>query len=251
VGQGAGRLERPPEAGEVGIHPVIRIVATLLACATLAGCVHRVGVMAEGPPAAAPARTAAPTASAGSRFRFVDVAAASGLSRVLLAGRPGKEHLLDSAGSGVAFLDYDRDGRLDVYLPNGWRLDGGRVVERGHAALYRGMPDGTFRDVTDEAGVGGEGEWGTGVVAADYDGDGWTDLFVSSFGRNVLYRNRGDGRFENVAARAGVEAPGWNTGAAFFDADGDGDLDLYVAAYIDCPLDDVLKAQATLDWKGL
>ena len=269
MGEGAGRLERPPEAGEVGIHPGTRpegrsvrarggasarrrVVATLLASATLAGCVHRAGLpAAAAPPAPAATAAAATAAPAASHFRFVDVAATAGLSRVLLAGRPGKEHLLDSAGSGVAFLDYDRDGRLDVYLPNGWCLEGGRIVERGRAALYRGMPDGTFRDVTTEAGVGGEGEWGTGVVAADYDGDGWTDLFVSNFGRNVLYRNRGDGRFENVAARAGVEAPGWNTGAAFFDADGDGDLDLYVAAYIDCSLDDVLKAQATLDWKGL
>jgi len=199
-----------------------------------------------------PAAPAAPVpGGAPSRFQFVDVAAASGLTRSYLAGRPGKDHLLDSAGAGVAFLDYDRDGRLDVYLPNGWLLDADRIVERGTNALYRGLPDGTFRDVTGEAGVGGEGQWGAGVVAADYDGDGWTDLLVTNFGRNLLYRNRGDGRFENVAARAGVESPGWNTGAAFFDADGDGDLDLYVAAYIDCTLDDVLRARPTLDWKGL
>jgi hypothetical protein len=181
----------------------------------------------------------------------VDVAREAGLDRVTLSGRPGKDHLLDSAGSGVAFLDYDRDGRLDVYLPNGWRIDSGRIAERGRHALYRGLPDGRFRDVTREAGVDGEGCWGTGVVAADYDGDGWTDLFVSCFGKNLLYRNLGNGRFENVAARAGVESPGWNTAAAFFDADGDGDLDLYVAAYIEATVDDVLKAERTLDWKGV
>jgi hypothetical protein len=170
---------------------------------------------------------------------------------VTLAGRPGKDHLLDSAGAGVAFLDYDRDGRLDVYLPNGWRIESGRIAERGRHTLYRGLPDGSFRDVTDEAGVGGEGCWGTGVVTADYDGDGWTDLFVSCFGANLLYRNLGGGRFENVAGRAGVEAPGWNTAAAFFDADADGDLDLYVAAYIEASVEDVLKAAPTLDWKGV
>lgn len=184
-------------------------------------------------------------------FRFVDRAAEAGLTRVLLAGRPDKDHLLDSSGGGVAFLDYDRDGRMDVYLVNGWKLDGKRVVERGRNALYRGLPGGTFRDVTDEAGVGGEGEWGQGVAVADYDGDGWPDIFVTNFGRNVLYRNLGQGRFENVAAGVGLESPGWNTGAAFFDADGDGDLDLYVASYIDCTLQSVLDAKRTLSWRGL
>ena len=185
------------------------------------------------------------------RFRFVGVAEGAGLTRVTAFGRPAKDHLLDSAGAGIAFLDYDRDGRLDVYVVNGWRLDGSRVVEKGKNALYRGLPDGTFRDVTDEAGVGGEAEWGAGVTVADYDGDGWPDLLVTNFGSNVLYRNLRNGRFRNVAREVGVEAPGWNTGAAFFDADGDGDLDLYVASYIDCTLRDVLDAKPTLPWRGL
>jgi hypothetical protein len=89
------------------------------------------------------------------------------------------------------------------------------------------------------------------VAVADYDNDGWPDILVTNFGPNLLYRNRGDGTFENVAGRAGIESPGWNTGAAFFDADGDGDLDLYVAAYVDCTLDEVLEAKPTLDWKGI
>ena len=181
----------------------------------------------------------------------MDVAARLGLDRVLLAGRPDKDHLLDSAGSGAAFLDYDGDGRLDVYLVNGWRLDGRTVVERGRNALYRQRPDGTFADVTDAAGVGGEAEWGAGVTVADYDNDGRPDILVTNFGRNVLYRNLGQGRFENVAARVGVEAPGWNTAAAFFDADNDGWLDLYVARYVDCSLEDVLAARRTLSWRGL
>ena len=116
---------------------------------------------------------------------------------------------------------------------NGWRLDGSTIVERGRNALYKGMPDGTFKDVTDEAGVGGEGEWGSGAFVADYDGDGWPDIFVTNFGKNVLYRNLGNGRFRNVAADVGLESPGWNTGAAFSDSDGDGDLDVYIASYID------------------
>jgi len=192
---------------------------------------------------------APPPAAAG--FHFVDVAPRLGVDRVLLAGRPEKDHLLDSAGSGAAFLDYDGDGRLDIYLVNGWRLDGSKVVERGRNALYRQRADGSFVDVTEEAGVGGEGQWAAGVAVADYDNDGRPDILVTNFGRNVLYRNLGHGRFENVAARAGVEAPGWNTAAAFFDADGDGWLDLYVARYVDCSLDDVLTARRTLTWRGL
>ena len=168
-----------------------------------------------------------------------------------MAGRADKDHLLDSAGAGVAFLDYDRDGRLDIFMPNGWRLDGSRVVEKGKFALYHGLGDGTFEDVTDRAGVGGDGAWGTGAFVADVDGDGWPDIFVTCFGKNILYRNQGNGTFTNVARDAGLESPGWNTGAAFFDADGDGDLDVYIAAYIDQTLDDVLNAKRTLPWKGV
>ncbi len=209
-----------------------RVVAPLLGLVLLAPATH---------PQSPPPRA----------FRFVNVAPQAGLTRVLLAGRPEKDHLLDSAGAGAAFLDYDRDGRLDVFLPNGWRLDGSRVAERGRHALYRGLPDGTFRDVTDEAGLAGDGQWGAGAFAADYDGDGWPDVLVTGFGPNRLYRNLGNGRFAEKAREAGVESPGWNTGAAFFDADGDGDLDLYVAAYVDCSLQDVLDARRTLSWRGL
>jgi hypothetical protein len=185
------------------------------------------------------------------RFHFKDVAADAGLERVVLAGRPDKDHLLDSAGTGAAWLDYDRDGLLDAYIVNGWKLERDRVVAKGKNALYRNRGDGSFDDVTEAAGVGGDGDWGSGVAVADYDNDGWQDLLVTNFGRNLLYRNRGDGTFENVAERAGVEAPGWNTGAAFFDADGDADLDLYVAAYIDSTVDEVLAATPELDWKGV
>jgi len=198
-----------------------------------------------------PGGPAASPASPGPRFRFVDVAAEAGLTRVLLAGRPGKDHLLDSAGAGSAFLDYDGDGRLDIYLVNSWRLEGSEVVERGRNALYRGLPDGTFQDVTVQARVDGEGRWGAGVAVADVDADGRPDLLLTNFGPNVLYRNRGDGTFENAAGRLGVEAPGWNTGAAFFDADADGDLDLYISSYVDCTLQEVLEARRTLSWKGL
>jgi enediyne biosynthesis protein E4 len=247
---GSARRPSRPWIGRVvrGFRRRRRGRGLLSACLAIglasAACAHGAVPPAEPSPSR-------PAAESGGPFRFVDVAAQAGLGRVLLSGRPGKDHLLDSAGAGVAFLDYDRDGRLDVYLVNGWRLDGARVVERGRYALYRGLGDGTFRDVTAEAGVGGEGEWGSGVAVADYDGDGWPDILVTTFGRNLLYRNRGNGTFENVASKVGIEAPGWNTGAAFFDADGDGDLDLYIASYVDCSLKEVLEARRTLDWKGL
>jgi hypothetical protein len=185
------------------------------------------------------------------RFRLVDVAAKAGITRVLLAGRPEKDHLLDSSGGGASFLDYDRDGRLDVYLVNGWRLEGSRIVEKGRNALYHGKADGAFEDVTDAAGVGGEGQWAQGVAVADYDNDGWPDILVTTFGRNVLYRNLGNGRFQDVAREVGIESPGWNTGAAFFDADGDGWLDLYIASYIDVSIEQVLAARPSLSWRGL
>jgi len=206
------------------------------------------GKAKEAPGATAPSL---PPSSRVEPFQFIDVAREAGLTRILLAGRPEKDHLLDSAGAGVAWLDFDRDGFLDVYLVNGWKLSGDRIAEKGRNALYRNRGDGTFEDVTESSRTGGEGRWGSGVTVADYDNDGYPDIFLTNFGPNVLYRNRGDGTFENVAARVGVESPGWNTGAAFFDADGDGDLDLYVAAYIDCTLEEVLKAERTLDWKGV
>jgi enediyne biosynthesis protein E4 len=200
---------------------------------------------------ARPATSATAQPASGSQFQFVNVAPDAGVTRVVLAGRPGKDHLLDSLGSGAAFLDFNRDGRLDIYVVNAWKLEGSAIVERGRNALYEGTPDGTFRDVTDAAGVGGEGHWGQGATVADVDGDGWPDIFVTNFGPNVLYRNQGNGRFENVAAGVGLESPGWNTGASFFDADRDGDLDLYVAAYIDTTMEGVLQAKRSLSWKGL
>jgi hypothetical protein len=173
------------------------------------------------------------------------------LSRVLWCGGPHKDHILESVGSGAAFVDYNEDGRLDVFVDNVRPLDESpsRVRIKGRNALYRNRGDGTFEDVTDRAGVGGE-SWGCGACAADYDNDGHVDLFVTNFGPSRLYRNRGDGTFEEVASRAGVASAGWGAGAAFFDADGDGALDLYVARYIDATIDEVLAARRTTLWQN-
>ncbi|MCI0588923.1 MAG: VCBS repeat-containing protein, partial [Planctomycetes bacterium] len=114
--------------------------------------------------------------------------------------------------------------------------------------LYRNRGDGTFEEVPGAGGAAG-GAWGCGVAVGDFDGDRRPDLFVTDLGPDALYRNRGDGTFDRVEGGPGIE--GWSTGAAFFDADGDGDEDLYVAAYVEGSLDDVLRAEATLDWNGV
>ncbi len=198
--------------------------------------------------ASAPAKVPVPAGPVDPNF--VDVAARAGLTRVLHGGGADKDHILESVGTGCAFVDYDGDGRLDVYLVNAWALDENpaRVREKGRNALYRNKGDGTFEDVTAHAGVADE-SWGCGVSVGDFDNDGRVDLYVTNFGPNRLYRNKGDGTFEQVAERAGVAGSGWSAGSAFFDADNDGDLDLYVAKYIDATMDEVHAAQRTTVWR--
>ncbi|MFN7971579.1 MAG: CRTAC1 family protein [Acidobacteriota bacterium] len=188
---------------------------------------------------------------------YVDVAGAKGLRTVTYCGSPSKDHLLESIGSGGAFVDVDGDGDDDIVVLSGWRLedtgpDGGprRVIARGGFGFYRNEGGGSFTDDTQRSGLGGGEAWATGVAAGDIDGDGDLDLHVTCFGPDLLYRNRGDGTFEEVAASAGVADPAWGGGSAFLDADGDGDLDLYVANYIDATMPQVLEARRTLVYKG-
>ena len=163
---------------------------------------------------------------------FVDVAEQAGIDFQHVSGSAEKTYILEGMSGGVAWIDYDRDGWQDLYLVNGghWEelLQGKRSVSN---ALYRNNGDGTFTDVTRKAGVGGS-RWGNGVAAADYDNDGWPDLFLCNYGPNTLYRNNGDGTFTDVTARAGVGDGRWAISAAFGDYDADGHLDLYVANYI-------------------
>jgi len=147
-------------------------------------------------------------------------------------GTPKKTFILETIGSGVALLDYDNDGWLDIYLVNGSTyeaLDGKANPPR--AALFHNNHDGTFTDVAAQAGVTNE-RWGFGVAVGDYDNDGWPDLYVSNFGKNRLYHNNHDGTFTDVAERAGVTLGNWSTGASFGDYDGDGKLDLFVPGYV-------------------
>ncbi len=166
---------------------------------------------------------------------FTDVTRASGITFSHVSS-PDKKYILESMSGGVAVFDYDKDGLLDVYLVNSPTVATAQVPNHARSELWRNRGDGTFVDVTDTAGVGYPG-WGMGAVAADFDGDGWEDLYVTCYGPNRLYRNNGDRTFSDVTATAGVGDRRWSTGAAFADYDGDGWLDLFVANYVDVRLD--------------
>jgi hypothetical protein len=169
---------------------------------------------------------------------FSEVARAAGLgSFERRSGSPAKEYILEAKGGGVALLDADGDGGLDVFLVNGGSLAILRGQEEARSsALFRNNRDGTFADVTATAGVENRG-WGQGACTGDFDNDGDDDLYVTNFGPNRMYRNDGRGRFEDVAAAAGTALGGWSTGCAFADYDGDGLLDLFVAGYIAFDID--------------
>ena len=169
---------------------------------------------------------------------FLDVALESGLNaKTIFGGEHKNKYLLETTGCGAAFYDYDNDGWLDIFLVNGWRLEGFPAGQEPVSRLFKNNRDGTFTDVTAKAGVGHSG-WGQGVCIGDYDNDGFEDLFVTYFGKNVLYRNNGNGTFTDVSEKARVAGNGkrWNTGCAFVDYDRDGRLDLFVANYIDFDL---------------
>ena len=164
-------------------------------------------------------------------------------------GGPTKDHILESGCGGLALLDYDGDGRLDIYLVTAAELSAKRERIAHRNALYRNLGGWKFEDVSKKAAVD-TASWGSGACAGDIDDDGRLDLYVTNWGPNLLYRNRGDGSFEEIAARAGIAAGGWSTGCTFFDADADGDLDLYVVRYVETNWDSVVGAQRTLVWRN-
>jgi enediyne biosynthesis protein E4 len=169
---------------------------------------------------------------------FVDVGRRAGLNvQTIFGGVKKNKYLLETTGCGVAFYDYDNDGWLDIFLVNGWRLEGFPKGQEPVCHLFKNNRDGTFTDVTLKAGLARSG-WGQGVCIGDYDNDGYEDLFITYYGKNALYHNNDDGTFTDVTDKAGVGGKGtrWNTGCAFVDYDRDGRLDLFVANYIDLDL---------------
>ncbi len=180
---------------------------------------------------------------------FVDRAEDLGVDFVHFAGVSGEFYIVEISGPGCGMLDYDNDGDLDLYLIQGTMLGPGKTPADAILPPQKGYPlrdrlyrndlviaaDGTrvlsFTDVTEDSGIRAGG-YGVGVAAADYDNDGWVDIFLTNFGANQLWRNKGDGTFEEVIGRAGIDDPRWNTGATFLDFDRDGWLDLFVNCYL-------------------
>jgi hypothetical protein len=206
-------------------RPLLVASACLFAGAALAALVCTRD--AAGAPAAdaAPASRPAP--------RFVDAARAAGLILLNVSGEIQKTTIDETVGNGVCLYDVDGDDRIDVFIPNGSRSRPFPSGQEPRSALYRNRGDGTFEDKTVQAGVGAQGYWAQGCVFADYDDDGRPDLFVTGFGRYILYRNLGGGKFRDVTRSSGLTGRGWSTGAAFADYDGDGRVDLYVSHYVD------------------
>jgi len=157
---------------------------------------------------------------------------ASGIHWTHSSGKSPEHYLPETTGAGCAFLDYDNDGWMDIYLVNSGPCDFFTPPTPLRNALYRNNRDGTFTDVTGKAGVAGGG-YGQGIAVGDYDGDGFPDLYVTQYGRNILYHNNGDGTFTDVTDKAGLAAPGWSSSAVWFDYDNDGKLDLFVCQFVE------------------
>ena len=200
------------------------------------------------------AQAAAPPSGKPFSAHFEDVAESAGLhAPVIYGGVESKKYILEANGCGLAFIDYDNDGWMDIFLLSGTRLAG--APQEATNRLFKNNRDGTFTDVTEKAGLKFAG-WANGVCVADYNNDGFDDIFVTYFGQNRLYRNNGNGTFTDVTREAGLWEDGparWGTGCAFVDYDRDGNLDLFVSNYIRFDLQHapVPGENSTCNWKGV
>ncbi|MGB2589299.1 MAG: CRTAC1 family protein [Candidatus Acidiferrum sp.] len=184
---------------------------------------------------------------------FIDVAQAAGLREpTIYGGVNSKKYILESTGCGCAFIDYDNDGWMDIFLLCGTRLEG--APPEATNRLYKNNRDGTFTDVTEKAGLHAVG-WACGVCIGDYNNDGFEDIFCTYFGQNILYRNNGDGTFTNVTKDAGLlnAEPRWGAGCSFLDYNRDGHLDLFVSNYVRFSFEHapVPGANTNCNWKGI
>jgi hypothetical protein len=165
---------------------------------------------------------------------FTDIRQSAGISFTQDSTQTDEKYYLETMGTGVAFLDYDQDGLMDIYFVQSAATDAYKPSHPLRSALYHNNGDGTFTDVTEKAGLGGEGHYGQGVAVGDFDNDGYPDLYVTGYGKAILYHNNGSGTFTDVTEKAGVADEGaWSTSAGWFDYDKDGYLDLVVTNYLD------------------
>jgi len=187
--------------------------------------------------------------------QFVDVASHAGLNvETIFGGEHRNKYLLETTGCGAAFFDYDHDDWLDIFLVNGWRLDGFPKGKEPFCHLFKNNRDGTFTDVTIGSGLEHKSGWGQACCVGDYNNDGWNDLFVTYYGQNALYRNNGNGTFTDVTKEAGLlqDRLRWNSGCSFLDYDKDGHLDLFVGNYIDLDLKTTpTPEEANCTYKGI
>jgi enediyne biosynthesis protein E4 len=202
----------------------------------------------------APRGTPSPVSGTPLGVQFVDVAQAAGLNaETIFGGVHHNKYLLETTGCGAAFFDFDQDDWLDIFLVNGWRLEGFPAGHQPVCHLFKNNRDGTFTDVTLKAGLARSG-WGQACCVGDYNNDGWNDLFVSYYGQNALFRNNGNGTFTEVTREAGLlqDCLRWNSGCTFLDYDRDGHLDLFVGNYIDLDLKTApLPEDANCTYKGI
>ena len=176
-------------------------------------------------------------------MQFTDITQAAKIDFKHENSATSNKYLVETMGGGVALLDYDNDGRLDIFFTNGAKIDDpmpdDKLPDKSDRKfwnrLYHQNPDGTFTDVTEKAGLSGmpQNHYDMGVAVGDYDNDGFEDIYITGFGGNTLYHNNGNGTFTDVTKSAGVAAGGWSASAGFFDYDNDGKLDLFVTRYID------------------
>src|SRR5213595_1344649 len=166
--------------------------------------------------------------------RYTDIRQSAGITFRQDSTQTDEKYYLETMGTGVGWIDYDQDGLMDLYFVQSAATDIYKPSHPLRSALYHNNGDGTFTDVTEKAGVGGEGHYGQEVAVADYDNDGYPDLYVTGYGSVILYHNNGNGTFTDITAKAGVaDKGGWSTSAGWFDYDKDGYLDLLVTNYIE------------------